>query len=132
MTREDKIWHLLEAHKPRQRNYGGIYGVALRALAGTKPNKERTEGDRELEAYRKWRDNMYFLAGMMLVMPQGGVLAHQAEELLLKGWDVGREAKFGSGAIRRIGKHGEDIVKLLKHVRMATKKLDENIAATMK
>lgn len=130
MKREDKIEHLINRFKPQRRNFGE-YGEAGRVLSGIKPNRERPIADRMQVAFTDCRHHMYFLSGMMHVMPKGTPMEVEAERLLLWGQDLLNSNNWSPAVIRQISRHGEKIFKLMKQIRNHTKQLDENLASAL-
>jgi hypothetical protein len=103
----------------------------MRILSGTKPNKERPLADRMSEAVNDCRSNMYFLSGMMYVMPKGTPMEQTAQQLLLVGWELLNSPNRSTAVIRHISKHGQRIMKLVKQVRQHTRQLDEDLASVL-
>jgi hypothetical protein len=130
MRREDKIDDLMNRHKPQRRNFGE-YGEASRESSGVQPNKERSIADRMQVAFTDCRHHMYFLTGMMHVMPKGTPMEVEAERLLLRGLDLLNSKNWSPAVIRQISRHGEKIVKLMKKIRHHTKQLDDNVASAL-
>jgi len=124
MKREDKIDYLMNRHKPQRRNFGEG-GKAI------KPNKERPIAERMQVAFTDCRHHMYFLSGMMHVMPKGTPMEVEAERLLLWGLDLLNSQNLSPAVIRQISRHGEKVAKLMKQIRNHTKQLDDNVASAL-
>jgi hypothetical protein len=103
---------------------------------GQKPNKQRSVEGRTLDAWRAFSESLYFLAGVLTVMPllpklppmdppwrlRDVDLEEDAKKLLAEGFGMWSEpVKASAGYIRRLRKHQEKIDRLVRKIEQAWK-----------
>jgi hypothetical protein len=69
MNAKERSEQLVGNYTPYKIRKKGVFYKALFGLTGTKPNSQRSIVDRTLESYDKLTSDLYFLAGMLTVLP---------------------------------------------------------------
>ena len=121
MNRNETVELLLSVCRPggaRKKKFpGGFWAIAL---AGKKPNKQRTIGERTIDARRSFDQSMYFLTGVLTVIPflkrQKPMLKFDAEKLLVEGHKLSVKPEASAAFIRRLRIHEEKIRRLVERI----------------
>jgi hypothetical protein len=74
---------------------------------------------------------MYFLSGMMAVMPKGIPAEQEAQRLLLEGFELMQSSNWNAARLGHIARNGQKFVKVMNQICNHTRQLDEDLTSAL-